>query len=239
MDGMKAAIFRSLTGLACLIFIVFPQNEGATADNWRPEAPDASQLTVLENLSSLLSNDSPRLSRRLPNQVRKLISDRSESFELFRGLNGGEAQKEALRDLPYGEAIFKAARRHEVDALLLAAVVEAESNFIPTVVSPVGAVGLAQVMPSTALDYGKTDLENPATNLDLGARYLKEQLRHFDGNIELALAAYNAGPYAVKRHEGIPPYRETRRYVEKVLSIYVDHHQGLWQRSEARELLLR
>jgi soluble lytic murein transglycosylase-like protein len=237
MHGMKATFFRSLTGLACLAFIVFPQNEGATADVWRPEAPDAGELAVLENLSNLLANNGSRLAHRLPSRVRKLISDRSQSFEIFLGFNGDEAQQEVLRELPYGEAIFQAAQRHKVDAFLLAAIVEAESNFVPTVISPVGAVGLAQVMPSTAQDYDLSDLENPATNLDLGARYLKDQLQLFDGNVELALAAYNAGPYAVKRHEGIPPFRETQRYVEKVLSIYVDHHQSLWQRSEARELL--
>ena len=235
---MTAAFFRGLTSLLCLVWIVYPQNEGVTADAWRAEAPDAAELAVLENLSNLLSDNGSRVSYSLPIGVRKLISDRSESFEIFRGFNGEEAQQQILQDLPFGDAISRAARRHEVDPLLLAAVVEAESNFVPTVVSPVGAVGLAQVMPATALQYGKSDLENPATNLDMGARYLGEQMRRFEGSVELAVAAYNAGPYAVKRHDGVPPFRETQRYVEKVLSIYVDHHQSLWQRSEARELLL-
>jgi len=235
---MNAAFFRILTCLLCLVWIVFPQNEGNTADTWRPAAPDGAEMAVLEDLSDLLIDSEPQVSYRLPSGVRKLISDRSEGFELFRGFNGEAAQEQILRDLPYGDTISSAARRHKVDALLLAALVEAESNFSPTAISPVGAVGLAQVMPSTALEYGKSDLENPATNLDLGARYLREQLHRFEGSVELAVAAYNAGPYAVKRHDGVPPFRETQRYVEKVLSIYVDHHQSLWQGSEARELLL-
>ena len=156
---------------------------------------------------------------------------------MFRAFNDHEAHRRRLEDLPFGDEIYEAASSQGIDPLLLAAVVQAESNFSPNVVSPVGAIGLTQVMPSTAAAYSPEELAQPRTNLTLGARYLKEQLERFGGNLELAIAAYNAGPYAVARYEGIPPYRETRNYVEKVLAIYVGHHRSLWQGSVISDLL--
>jgi Transglycosylase SLT domain len=132
-----------------------------------------------------------------------------------------------LYDLPFGNAMAIAAERHEVDALLVAAVVETESRFVPTAVSPRGAVGLMQVQPATAEMYGVRDLKDPRVNVDVGSRYLRQLLRDYDGNLELALAAYNAGPAAVQRYGGVPPFRETREYVRKVLRLYEQHRQSL------------
>jgi soluble lytic murein transglycosylase-like protein len=119
-----------------------------------------------------------------------------------------------------------AAERHRVDGLLVAAIVEAESGFVPTRVSPRGAVGLMQVLPSTAGEYGDAkDLLDPRTNLDVGSRYLGRLIEDFDGDVELAVAAYNAGPGAVERYGGVPPYAETKDYVKRVLTLYDAHHQ--------------
>jgi soluble lytic murein transglycosylase-like protein len=107
-----------------------------------------------------------------------------------------------------------AARRHGVPEDLFLRLVQQESNFNPRAVSTKGAIGLAQLMPGTARDL-RVDPNDPAQNLDGGARYLKEQYRTF-GNWRLALAAYNAGPGAVQKHGGIPPFRETRNYVKKI-----------------------
>jgi soluble lytic murein transglycosylase-like protein len=116
-------------------------------------------------------------------------------------------------------------------------VVEAESSFLPDAVSPVGAVGLAQVMPSTARWLGKAgDLTDPDRNLEAGAAYLSRLLDRFDGDIPMALAAYNAGPAAVSRYGGVPPYRETRAYVRKVLRIYAGHNREVWQTTAEAEL---
>jgi hypothetical protein len=236
---MSSTYWKALTGLLAVALLTFPRTEGSTADSWRPAPPDDREYAVLEDLSTLVSGNEHSSSYRLPDHLRRLISERSEGFELFRAYNGEDAHRAIVDQLPYGKSIRKAALRHGLDPLLLAALVEAESNFVSDVISPVGAIGLAQVMPSTAGDYDLSDLENPSTNLDLGARYLKAQLRRFDDNLELALAAYNAGPYAVERYDGVPPYRETRRYVDKVLSIYLDHHQSLWHQSTAAELLVQ
>ncbi|NTV96735.1 MAG: lytic transglycosylase domain-containing protein [Thiobacillus sp.] len=117
--------------------------------------------------------------------------------------------------------IEQAARVSRVDADLLRAVVAVESNHDARAVSSKGATGLMQLMPETASRYGITDLYDPAQNLDAGARHLRYLLERFNCDLSLALAAYNAGEGAVKRHgNSIPPYRETVAYVPKVLRLY-------------------
>jgi soluble lytic murein transglycosylase-like protein len=113
-----------------------------------------------------------------------------------------------------------AARRHGLDPDLVLAVIAVESAFKPKAVSPKGAQGLMQLMPRTARDLGVADPLDPAANVDGGSRYLGALLALYGGDVPRALAAYNAGPQAVKRHRGIPPYKETRDYVRKVLRQY-------------------
>ncbi len=121
-----------------------------------------------------------------------------------------------LRGVPFGDEITAAARRHGVDPALLAGLVRQESGFDPAAASPAGARGLTQLMPATAASLGVTDAGDPAQALDGGARYLRQQLDRFGGDVTKALAAYNAGPGAVERFGGVPPYAETRAYVQKV-----------------------
>jgi soluble lytic murein transglycosylase-like protein len=118
--------------------------------------------------------------------------------------------------VPYGAEITAAAQRHGVDPALLAGLVRQESNFDPTAGSPAGARGLTQLMPGTAAGLGVTDVTDPLQSLDGGAKYLKQQLDAFGGDVTKALAAYNAGPGAVQRYGGVPPYAETQNYVQKV-----------------------
>jgi len=117
---------------------------------------------------------------------------------------------------PFGAEIDAAAAKNGIDPALLRALVRQESGFDPAARSPAGATGLTQLMPGTAASLG-VDPTDPVQALDGGARYLRQQLDRFGGDERLALAAYNAGPGAVARHGGVPPYAETQRYVEKVL----------------------
>jgi soluble lytic murein transglycosylase-like protein len=113
-----------------------------------------------------------------------------------------------------------AAKRHGLDPALVLAVVAVESAFRSDAVSPKGAQGLMQLMPATAVSLGVTNPLDPEQNLEGGARHLEGLLAQYGGDLTRALAAYNAGAGAVSRHGGVPPYRETREYVKKVLRRY-------------------
>ncbi len=118
---------------------------------------------------------------------------------------------------PYQLLIERTAERHQLDPLLLAALVEVESGRNAEAVSPKGARGLGQLMPATARRFDVGDVHDPAENLDGAARYLAWLIERYQGDLTLALAAYNAGEGAVDRHLGVPPYPETKAYVRKVL----------------------
>lgn len=121
----------------------------------------------------------------------------------------------------YRPLVKEAAQRHALSAALISAVIHAESYYNPLAVSKKGAVGLMQLMPGTASRYGVRDRQDPKQNVEGGTRYLRDLLVMFDNQMELALAAYNAGENAVKRRGNtIPPYPETRHYVKKVLALY-------------------
>jgi soluble lytic murein transglycosylase-like protein len=117
---------------------------------------------------------------------------------------------------PFADLIRAAAEKHGLEEALLTAVIAAESNFDSRAVSRKGARGLMQLMPETAADYGVADSFDPAQNIDGGTRYLKDLLARYDGDLRLALAAYNAGPERVERARGVPPIAETQAYVKKV-----------------------
>jgi soluble lytic murein transglycosylase-like protein len=120
-----------------------------------------------------------------------------------------------LDSRPFAELVETVALKHGVDPDLVHAVIKAESNYRPSAKSPVGARGLMQVMPSTAADFGIRNLYDPESNIEAGVQYLKFLLARFDQ--KRAIAAYNAGPGAVRKFGGVPPYRETRDYVKKVM----------------------
>jgi soluble lytic murein transglycosylase-like protein len=139
-----------------------------------------------------------------------------------------EARRRFLHRLPYGTAIAVAAERHHVDGLLLAAIVEVESDFSARAVSSQGAMGLMQVIPDVAQDYGvEGDLLDPYVNVEVGSRYFRGLLKDYKGDLERALAAYNAGPGVVDRYKGVPPYAETRSFVRDVLAQYAAYNRKL------------
>ncbi len=118
------------------------------------------------------------------------------------------------------EFISPAASKYGVAPELVAAVIWAESSGDPRAISHRGARGLMQLMPKTAKELGVERIEDPRENVEGGTRYLKQMLDAHEGDVSLALAAYNAGPDAVRRYRGIPPYRETREYVGRVIRVY-------------------
>lgn len=132
----------------------------------------------------------------------------------------GLSDASAVAGLPYGDVIAAAARKYGLDPALIAAVIQQESGFNPNDESSVGAKGLMQLMDDTAAGLGVTDSFDPAQNVDGGARFLRDMLDQFGGDLSLALAAYNAGPGAVQKYGGIPPYAETQDYVPRVLDYY-------------------
>lgn len=124
----------------------------------------------------------------------------------------------------YEHLIKEAATTYDLDPALIRAVMQAESAFNPFVVSRVGAQGLMQLMPALAAEMGVREAFEPRDNIMGGARYLRELLDRHRGNIKLALASYNAGPTAVARFKGVPPFRETQRYVKKITGLIARDH---------------
>lgn len=231
----KRVPFTVLATMICLVlsFNSTPSDTAPPDPNRLPDsAPESQQL---QDLAKWVVQTRPE-----PRRFQAITADDLESalarepgelLDVFPQERGMAARRELLVGLPYGSQIWQASRKHNVDGLLVAAIVEAESRFSSHAVSHRGAVGLMQVVPATAGHYGSPDLLDPSMNLEVGTRYLSRLLREFDGDLELALAAYNAGPGAVVRYDGVPPYRETRRYVAKVLSLYRRHSETVWKRA--------
>jgi soluble lytic murein transglycosylase-like protein len=172
------------------------------------ELPKASEPEKegIDKLTSILQNAKPQFFNKQPSQLNSFHNDQaSHKPKAFN-----------LEDL-----IHKESTRKGLDPDLVKAIIKAESNFNPRAESPKGAMGLMQLMPSTADSLGVENPFNPAQNIKGGTNYLKDLLRVFKDK-DLAIAAYNAGPGAVKKHGGIPPYSETINYVKKVNEYYDD-----------------
>ena len=151
-----------------------------------------------------------------------------QGFVAVEETEGVEAPMAPAVQRKYVVIVDRASRASGVEDALVHALIFAESAYDPSAVSPAGAIGLMQLMPETARRYGVADLFDPEQNVRAGARHLKDLLEQFDGDVELAIAAYNAGPNAVIRAGNrVPPYAETRRYVPRVLAHYHRLRLGL------------
>jgi hypothetical protein len=132
---------------------------------------------------------------------------------------GAEIDPAVLASTPYGEIIASMSEAHGVNPMLVRALIQVESNYKPRAKSHKGAMGLMQLMPATAREHKVRNPYDPKANIAAGVKHLKGLIDRFDGALDMALAAYNAGEGAVKKFGGIPPYRETRNYVTRILSI--------------------
>jgi soluble lytic murein transglycosylase-like protein len=156
----------------------------------------------------------------LPGQVSKPSNFNISTSEAF--VSTSEDYRPLPATIAYNDAIAEAANLYKLDPNLIRAIIRAESAFNPFAVSSAGAQGLMQLMPAVAAELDVLDPFDPRQNIFGGARYLRWLLDRNDGNLDLAVASYNAGPGAVDRYNGIPPYRETRNYVKKV-NLFLKH----------------
>ncbi len=148
----------------------------------------------------------------------------AEPIKSIAGINSNIEIPDIANNAPKSQIIAmidKVAKKHGVDEKLVRAVVRQESGFNPNATSHCGAMGLMQLMPATAKGLGVTDPYNPVQNVEGGVKYLKNLLNKYNGNVILALAAYNAGSGAVAKYDGVPPYKETQNYAKSIMANYL------------------
>ena len=216
---------RSLAVAAVVSSEVLPAVGVAVANERIPLAPAApAESTARASLSMASGTGSPTQQHRWPRLWQPMQGGHGERALAWRALpiDLRFETTDSVPETPFGAAIYEAARRHAISPELVAAMVEVESSFDPRALSSRGARGLLQVLPATGRRFGVSDAEDlyqPEINLEAGLCYLRWLGERFAGDSRLMLAAYNAGEGAVEKYAGLPPFRETQRYLERIDSV--------------------
>ncbi len=192
---------------------IYPNNKNINS----PSFEKVLQSTTKSNFGTLLLD--PRLK-----QVNADIISTSPQINLTSALQEAAAIQSNTQNATKSQilnVVNQIAEKHGVDEKLVQALIKQESGFNPKAKSKAGAMGLMQLMPSTAKNLGVQDPYNIVQNVEGGVKYLKSMLNKYNGNVILALAAYNAGPGAVDKYDGVPPYKETQNYVRNILANYL------------------
>ena len=201
---------------------IYPQNRASSNDPNSFENILKSSIPTTEFGNLLLGSQGMKVNasllknqqtQSLTNAIQELSSANNNISELNSGSINSKAQ---ILDM-----VTMISDKYGVDDRLVKALIRQESGFNPNAKSKAGAMGLMQLMPATAKSLGVQNAFNPVQNVDGGVRYLKSMLERYNGNIILALAAYNAGPGAVDKYSGVPPYQETQNYVKNILANYL------------------
>lgn len=175
------------------------------------------QATTKSNFGTLLLNPQlKQVNANIINQTPQTILNTALQEIMSAQANTTTASKSQILNV-----VNQVAEKHGVDEKLVQALIKQESGFNPNAKSKAGAMGLMQLMPSTAKNLGVQDPYNIVQNVEGGVKYLKSMLNKYNGNVILALAAYNAGPGAVDKYDGVPPYKETQNYVRNILANYL------------------
>lgn len=192
---------------------IYPNNAKTNS----PSFEKVLQATTKSNFGTLLLNPQlKQVNANIVNQTPQISLNNALQEVMSAQANTASATKSQILNV-----VNQVAEKHGVDEKLVQALIKQESGFNPNAKSKAGAMGLMQLMPSTAKNLGVQDPYNIVQNVEGGVKYLKSMLNKYNGNVILALAAYNAGPGAVDKYDGVPPYKETQNYVRNILANYL------------------